>query len=111
MSTRAPPAIEDEQLGDEARFYTDICEPFTLQIQRLGEGNVKLIWWYIAAVNEDEPSQDRDQHEKDKFTVEFHSFAEALEKLTFQMDRDMVKKAIEIQSVHGISKRAGIVQY
>ncbi|KAI4281506.1 MAG: hypothetical protein L6R38_003632 [Xanthoria sp. 2 TBL-2021] len=96
MSTRAPPAIEDEQLGDEARFYTDICEPFTLQIRRLGEGNVKLIWWYIAAVNEDEPSQDRDQHEKDKFTVEFHGFADALEKLTFHMDRDMVKKAIEI---------------
>ena len=28
MSTLAPPATEDEQLDDEARFYTDICEPF-----------------------------------------------------------------------------------
>ena len=96
MSTRAPPAIEDEQLGDEARFYSGICEPFTLQIRRFGEGNVKLIWWYIAAVNEDEPSHDRQQLEKDKFAAEFYSFADILEKLTFQMDRDMVKKAIEI---------------
>ena len=96
MSTRAPPAIEDEQLGDEARFYSGICETFTLQIRRLGEGNVKLIWWYIAAVNEDEPSHDRQQLEKDKFAVEFYSYADVLEKLTFQMDRDMVKKATEI---------------
>ncbi|KAL8847761.1 MAG: hypothetical protein Q9221_007209 [Calogaya cf. arnoldii] len=96
MSTRAPPAIEDEQLGDEARFHTGICEPFTLQIRHLGEGNVKLIWWYIVAVNEDKPNQDRDQVEKDKFAVEFHSFADVLEKLTFQMDRDMVKEAINI---------------
>ncbi|KAL9038064.1 MAG: hypothetical protein Q9180_003363 [Flavoplaca navasiana] len=96
MSTRAPPAIEDEQLGDEARFYSGICEPFTLQIRRLGEHNVKLIWWYIAAVNEDEPSHDREQLEKDKYAVEFYSFADVLGKLTFQMDRDMVKKAIEI---------------
>ncbi|KAL9632919.1 MAG: hypothetical protein Q9204_003610 [Flavoplaca sp. TL-2023a] len=96
MSTRAPPAIEDEQLGDEARCYSGICEPFTLQVRRLGEHNVKLIWWYIAAVNEDEPSHDREQLEEDKFAVEFYSFADVLEKLTFQMDRDMVMKAIEI---------------
>ncbi|KAI4221251.1 MAG: hypothetical protein L6R36_007034 [Xanthoria steineri] len=28
MFTRAPCAIEDEQLDDEARLYTEICEPF-----------------------------------------------------------------------------------
>lgn len=95
MSTRAPPAVEEEQLGDEARFYTGICEPFTLQIRRLGAGDVKLIWWYIAAVNEDEPFQEALQ-EKERFAVGFYSFTDVLEKLTFQMDRDMVKKAIEI---------------
>ncbi|KAI4111117.1 MAG: hypothetical protein LQ339_000845 [Xanthoria mediterranea] len=96
MSTPAPFAIEDEQLDDEAHFYTDICEPFSLKIRSLAEDNVKLTWWYIAAVNEDEPSQDRFQLDKDKFAVEFHCFADALKKLTFQMDRDMVKKAIDI---------------
>ena len=38
MSTRAPLAVETEQLGDEARFYTGIREPFMLQLRRLGEG-------------------------------------------------------------------------
>ena len=95
MSTRAPPPMETEQLGDEARFYTGICEPFTIQLRRLGEGNVKLIWWYIAAVNEDQPSQ-KDLQEREKFAVEFYSYADVLEKLTFQMDRDMVRRAIGI---------------
>ncbi|KAK0516429.1 hypothetical protein JMJ35_001032 [Cladonia borealis] len=54
MSTRAPSAVETEQLGDEAHFYTGICEPFNLQLRRLKEGDVKLIWWYIAAVDEDQ---------------------------------------------------------
>jgi len=40
MLTRAPPAMETEQLGDEARFYPGICEPVTLQLRRLGENDV-----------------------------------------------------------------------
>ena len=95
MSTRAPPAVETEQLNDEARFYNGICEPFTLQLRRLGEGDVKLIWWYIAAVNEDEPWNEEIQ-EGEKFAVEFYSYTEVLRKLTFQMDRDMVSRAIDI---------------
>ena len=95
MSTRAPPAVETEQLGDEARFYTGICEPFTLQLRHLGEGDVKLIWWYIAAVNEDQPFME-DLQEGQKFAVQFYSYTEVLKKLTFQMDRDMVRRAIDI---------------
>ena len=95
MSTRAPPAVEPEQLGDEARFYTGICEPFTLQLRHLGESDVKLIWWYIAAVNEDQPFKE-DIQEGQKFTVQFYSYTEVLKKLTFQMDRDMVRRAIDI---------------
>ncbi|KAL8644384.1 MAG: hypothetical protein Q9210_007283 [Variospora velana] len=97
MFTRAPPAIEEEQLGDKARFYTGICEPFNLQIRRLGQGDVKLIRWYIAAINEDKPFR-KDLQEKERFAVEFYSFTDALEKLTFQMGRDMVERAINIVS-------------
>ena len=87
--------METEQLGDEARFYTGICEPFTLQLRHLGEGDVKLIWWYIAAVNEDQPFME-DLQEGQKFAVQFYSYTEVLKKLTFQMDRDMVGRAIDI---------------
>ena len=95
MSTRAPPAVETEQLCDEARYYTGVCEPFTLQLRHLKNGHIKLIWWYIAAVNEDKPFQ-VDLQEKDKFNVEFYSYNTVLDRLSFQMDRDMVRRAIEI---------------
>ncbi|KAL8830054.1 MAG: hypothetical protein Q9191_001647 [Dirinaria sp. TL-2023a] len=95
MSTRAPPSVETEQLRDEARLYTAICEPFTLQLRRLGKDDIKLIWWYIAAIDEDQPFMENLQ-EKDKFAVEFYSYTEAVERLTFQMDREMVQKAIVI---------------
>ena len=46
-------------------------------------------------VNEDEPWNEEIQ-ESEKFAVEFYKYAEVLKKLTFQMDRDMVSKAIDI---------------
>ncbi len=58
MSTRAPPQVETEQHSpDSPRMYSNLTEPFALQIRQLGEEerNIKLIWWYVAAVNEDEP--------------------------------------------------------
>ncbi|KAL7939145.1 hypothetical protein V8C35DRAFT_285846 [Trichoderma chlorosporum] len=93
MLTRAPPAVETEQLDDQARFYTNLCEPFTLQIRHLGENQVKLIWWFVAVL--DEETLPKETMEKDS-AVEFYSYADVLDKLTFQMDRDMVKKAIEL---------------
>ena len=95
MSTRAPPATETESLGDVARSCTGICEPFTLQLRCLDKGDIKIIWWYVAAVNEEEPFK-TEMQESDKFNVEFHSYEDVLKKLTFQMDRDMVEHAIKI---------------
>ncbi|KAI9833973.1 MAG: hypothetical protein M1826_005878 [Phylliscum demangeonii] len=95
MATRAPPTVETEQLSDQARFYTAICEPITLQLRRLGEGNIKVIWWYVAAVNEDEPARE-DLQEKERFAVGFYGYADVLERLTFQTDRDLVREAIKL---------------
>jgi 8-oxo-dGTP pyrophosphatase MutT (NUDIX family) len=94
MYSPAPPAVETEELHDRARFYTGICEPFTLQIRRVGEGQVKLIWWFVAAVDEHVPQ--KDTLEGERYSVEFHSYEAVLDKLTFQMDRDMVKRAMEL---------------
>ncbi|KAL6796227.1 hypothetical protein GGI42DRAFT_345056 [Trichoderma sp. SZMC 28013] len=93
MHTRAPPAIETEQLDDRARFYTNICEPFALQIRHLGENEVKIIWWFVAAVNEEVAPKETME---DRCMVEFYSYTDVLNKLTFQMDHDLVKKAVEL---------------
>ena len=93
MSVRCPPSVETKQLDDRARFFTKKCEPLALQIRQVADGEVKLIWWYVAAINEDESMVNEVQVE-DKFAVELLSYADALDKLTFQMDRDMLQKAI-----------------
>ncbi|KAH6621110.1 hypothetical protein B0J18DRAFT_217528 [Chaetomium sp. MPI-SDFR-AT-0129] len=105
LVSRVCPAIErfetehDEhlQVPDEPRLFKGCaCEPIALQTRHVGEGGIKLIWWFVAAVNEDEPVGRHEKHEKDKFEVEFHGYDTVLEKLTFKDDRELVKKAIEL---------------
>lgn len=93
MSTRNPPAVETEPVPDEARVHHDAEESFALQIRHLGMGEAKLTWWYVAAVNEEEKF-DAGVQERDRFGVDFYGYDDALETLTFEMDRDMVEKAI-----------------
>ena len=65
----------------------------TILFRRIGEGEIKLIWWFVASVNEELPVG---LHEKDKFEVEFHNYDEVLRRLTFKDDREIVKKAIDL---------------
>ncbi|KAF2669558.1 hypothetical protein BT63DRAFT_264271 [Microthyrium microscopicum] len=95
MLTRNPPAVETEPMADESRLHDHACEPFTLQIRHLAEDDVKIIWWFIAAINE-ETNFNADAQEDDKFTVEFFDMQEAITKLTFKNDQEMVQKAVEI---------------
>lgn len=94
MMTRNPPAVETQPVPDEPRLHLDACEPFAFQLRHLAKDNVKLIWWYIAAVEEEKRFSAGTQ-EQDTFGVEFHNYTNTLQRLTFQMDRDMVKKAID----------------
>jgi len=99
LVSRLCPAVEIGHVPDEPRLFKDVCEPIALQTRRIGEGEAKLVWWFVAAVNEGEPVV---QHENDKFDVKFHSYDTVLEILTFKDDRELVKKAIElVTSSHG----------
>ena len=94
MSCRAPPAVELEHSPDVVRVYANSTEPFSLQIRQLGaEGNVKLIWWFVAAVEEFEESGEEHPGEE-QFEVGFYRYQEAVAKLTFQGDKDLVEQAI-----------------
>ncbi len=96
MASRAPPAVETGPFCDVLRTYTGITEPLALQIRNLEtEGEVKVIWWFVAAIEEDkDPKEDRPGEEM--FDVEFHGYEEALKKLTFQLDREMTRRAIDM---------------
>lgn len=97
MSTRAPPAVETEPSKDMPRTVSGLIEPFTLQIRPQGKNHIKIIWWYIAAIEEDEPSHNKVQAQGEpQFRVAFFGLDEALSKLSFDNDRDMVRDAIRI---------------
>lgn len=93
LVSRLCPANETGHLPDEPRHFKGVCEPIAMQTRRIGEGEVKLIWWFVAAVNEDEPVG---EHERDQFEVEFHGYEAAQEKLTFRDDCDLVVEAIDL---------------
>jgi 8-oxo-dGTP pyrophosphatase MutT (NUDIX family) len=93
LVSRLCPATGTEHLPDVARLFEASCEPFAVQTRRVREDEIKMIWWYVAAVNEGEPV---DQHEDYNFVVELQTYDTALERLTFKDDRELVKKAITL---------------
>ena len=93
---RPPPPVETGHSPDLPRMYLNLTKPFIFQIRQLsGERNIKLIWWYIAAINEDEPIK-KDCLGKEKFQVVLVGYEDALQKLTYQLDREILQKAINV---------------
>ena len=90
VRSRAPPPMDDEvgATPDVARVYEMSTEPFALQIRHLdAEGSVKLIWWFVAVVDEGEEMGTGEE----RFEVGFYGFEDAEGRLTFQGDRDLVR--------------------
>jgi 8-oxo-dGTP pyrophosphatase MutT (NUDIX family) len=95
MSTRTPPIIEIEDYPDKPREFEHIAEPFVLTTRQLGERNQKLIWWYIASVDE-QTMLDRVPPGDAEFQATFFPYAIAIDKLTYEFDKEIVRKAIEL---------------
>jgi len=96
MYTRAPPMDEQGDTPDEPRSFSDLTEPFMVTVRQLGDsGNeIKIIWWYIAALDEGVVVGSGGADEK--FTPKFFSLKEAVKKLSFQNDRAVLEKAISL---------------
>jgi hypothetical protein len=98
MKTRTPPS-EEQEYPDEVREVEKLSgEPFCLTIRELGERDVKLIWWYIVQVDDvvEDDAQRKIIPGEEKFETVFFGFDEVLKVLTFQSDRELVAKALEI---------------
>ncbi|KAJ5712749.1 hypothetical protein N7493_009217 [Penicillium malachiteum] len=97
MYTRAPPIDERGHMPDIPRLYPDIVEPFMVTMRHLGTDgvkDVKIIWWFIAAL--DEGVVPGSASGEEQFTPEFFPLQQALEKLSFQNDRDVLREAISL---------------
>lgn len=64
-----------------------------------GKSNVKLIWWYIAEVDGDIPEGAASRGEE-WFESEFFPLDEAVRRLTFQNDRDVLSRAVSLVRSH-----------
>ncbi|KAK8068626.1 NUDIX domain [Apiospora saccharicola] len=107
MPTRAPSVLEAADVEDFARTYRDLTEPFMLEVRDLGQGEgkgVKLVWWFVAEVLRPGDSvsggEDGDEYEPGvpevHFAPEFFDCEVALNRLTFQKDRDVLRRAMEL---------------
>lgn len=94
LSTRCPAASEEDNVPDEPRSYPNITEPFMLNIRRTDgeEANVKLIWWYIAVVENRNLRGDGEE----KFKADFINIDDAVQRLTFEDDRKVLERAINL---------------
>lgn len=101
MPTRAPPPHEDVNAPDKSQVCSNMKEPFMVTVRELNSFNVKTIFWYVAAL--EEGGRDRKGEGEPAFKAEFWRLPEALEKLTFQTDREVLRNAIKlVQATPGI---------
>lgn len=99
MPTRAPSDVEAADVKDLARIYHALTEPFYLEVRDLVEEGVKLVWWFIAEVDRTVPPAKAEVH----FVPEFLNYEEAMTVLTFQKDRDMLRRAVDLVESAGWS--------
>lgn len=98
MPTRATRADAHADVLDKAIVCEDLTEPFMCHVRTLKNGKgTKFIWWYIAVLEED-----GDQAKlpgEDKWNPVFSSCESALNTLTFENDRQMLKKALDVLQI------------
>ncbi|KAK1980830.1 NUDIX domain-containing protein [Colletotrichum cereale] len=96
MVTRAPGPDEDTDAPDAATARRAITEPFMLTTRSLdGGAGMKLIWWYVAAVEAGNGTKEGTEGGEAQFEASFFGCDEAVEMLTFESDRKVLRRAID----------------
>ncbi|KAJ4301909.1 hypothetical protein N0V90_004005 [Kalmusia sp. IMI 367209] len=95
MPTRATAIDAHADVYDKAHLCENLTEPFMCHIRTLKHGKgAKIIWWYIAVLEED-GGKDKLPGEA-KWKPLFMRRREALNTLTFANDRELLLKAFEL---------------
>lgn len=95
MPTRAPPRNEQGYSPDVAKVRETTSDPFALTIREEENGGRKLIWWYVAEVDES-MKKDRASNVDSDFESLFVSYGEAVKLLSYEGDGKLVERAIEL---------------
>jgi 8-oxo-dGTP pyrophosphatase MutT (NUDIX family) len=96
MPTRACTAAGPTDASDEPRVLENLTEPFMCTVKHLLDGkSIKTIWWYVAVLDGDARDY-RGRGEVELFQAEFFPYEEAVEKLHFEDDRNVLRRAIRL---------------
>lgn len=85
---------------DKVRVYEGAVEPFMVSLRDItghgmeGEQQVKIIWWFVAQV--DESQEVAVVNDTEVSGVEKFGYEEAVERCTFEKDREVLRRAIEL---------------
>lgn len=98
MPTRAP--IPDVDSEDVTVVADSLVEPIAITIRDRGAQGVKVISWYITFAKGEEKAMGT-QTESETFESSFVEANAAIERLTFQNDREVVEQALKIVTGDG----------
>ncbi|KAH8691961.1 NUDIX hydrolase domain-like protein [Talaromyces proteolyticus] len=105
LSTKAPcpnqdkrslDSLLDKNVGEKNELHT---EPFAVQQWVYQDGVRKLIFWFLATADSLQPPHENTQdegEEKDNFEAHWINIEGALAMLTFEDDRELIRKALEV---------------
>lgn len=101
LSTCAPIPAELAGIGlqpQSARIANNSTEPFMITLRALGHRQMKLIFWYIGAVDPGSPAVQHGSHQVEEGLddVRLFDIGEALKMLAFEGDRDILRTAVRI---------------
>ncbi|SRR6266702_571029 len=107
LITRAPEA--GAQTKDAEVPVPGSEEPFMLTLRRTEDGVVKFIWWF-ATVRTGEDKVEGTQTAVENFESAFFDVEEALRVATFQADREVIAKAVELVRATYPGSRPNVVK-
>lgn len=95
LPTRAP--LPGSQAKDCVEIVQNCEEPFMMTLRQVPTGGVKMIWWFVSVVDRaEEEKVEGTQTEIESYLSEFVDVELAQERATFQSDRDVIRKAVEL---------------
>ncbi|KAG8706573.1 hypothetical protein FRC09_002345 [Ceratobasidium sp. 395] len=94
MKTRSQ--LSDVYVKDQPTDAVGAVEPIAVFLRHAGERDVKLIFWYVAEVDESCPHEHGTQTGGEDYETRFVDADKVLDALTYTVDREVVARALEL---------------
>ncbi|KAI8936486.1 hypothetical protein NX059_006891 [Plenodomus lindquistii] len=96
MATRACKVDDLPDREDCVRVMEGVVEPFMCTIRELGgDKGVKVIWWFVGGLEGEGEDEERGLGEEG-FEVGWFTVEEAVGKLRFETDREVLRRAVGV---------------